>query len=122
MIGRYLASMVVALSGNVFASEHIVACSDVTNIELNKLEKSYVLNNVRVFYTVVAPSSGADHRLPLQSQIDSNDNGVPDYIENIATQADVARKVYNSLGFTDPTLTTKFLAAKYIDINIIDIS
>lgn len=123
MIGRYLTTAVLMLSGveTTLANNSIVACTDTTNIELSKLEKSHTLNKVRVFYTETAPSSGIDHRLPLQSQGDSNANGIPDYVENIAIQADTARRVYNSLGFTDPTLTTKFLAAEYIDINILDI-
>ena len=40
MISRYLATAVFILSGNAFANDQIVACSDMTNIELNKLENS----------------------------------------------------------------------------------
>lgn len=121
MIARCLASVIFLLAANAFANDHVVGCTDRKNAELNKLEKVHALNGIRVFYTEVAPVSGKDHRLPKQSQTDGNANGVPDYIENIAIQANVARKVYNALGFTDPTLTEKYRAVKYIDINVMNI-
>lgn len=104
------------------AQEEIVACASASHAELNKLERVYSLGDIRVFYTEQAPASGTDHRLPATSQVDSNGNGVPDFVENVAKQADVSRKMYNSLGFRDPLDGSKFRAVKVIDINLLNIS
>ncbi|MDX3906519.1 MAG: hypothetical protein QHC78_12590 [Pigmentiphaga sp.] len=104
------------------AQEEIVSCAALGSAELNKLEKVYSLGDIRVFYTQQAPASGTDHRLPPLSQVDGNGNGVPDYVENVAKQADVSRKLYNALGFRDPLGSSKYRAVKTIDINLLNIS
>jgi hypothetical protein len=108
--------------GAVSAQEKIVNCVALSNVDLNKLEKFYILGDIRVFYTEQAPVTGADHRLPAVSQVDLNANGVPDFIENVAKQADIARKLYNALGFRDPFESAKFRAVKHIDINMLNMA
>ena len=104
------------------AQEAIVPCTSLSSPELNKLEKLYTVGDVRVFYTEQASKTGTDHRLPAVSQIDSNGNGVPDFVENIAKQADVSRKMYAALGFRDPLDAAKYRGVKYIDINLLNMS
>ncbi len=104
------------------AQEEIVSCASLGSAELNKLEKVYTLEGIRVFYTEQAPASGTDHRLPAVSQADHNGNGIPDFVENVAKQADVSRKVYNTLGFRDPLDGPKYRAVKVIDINLLNIA
>jgi hypothetical protein len=104
------------------AQETIVPCTSLSNPELNKLEKVYTAGDIRVFYTEQAPKTGADHRLPAISQIDANGNGVPDFVENVAKQADVSRKIYAALGFRDPLEAAKYHGVKYIDINLLNMS
>jgi hypothetical protein len=117
-----VSSLCIATSNVSYAQGHIVPCTNLTNVELNKLENVYISGDIRVFYTTTAPASGLDHRLPTQSQVDNNANGIPDYVENIATQANSARRAYNLLGFRDPLLSPKFRAAEYIDINILNMA
>jgi hypothetical protein len=102
------------------AQETIVPCMSLSSPELNKLEKIYTVGDIRVFYTEQAPKSGTDHRLPAVSQTDSNGNGVPDFVENVAKQADVSRKMYAALGFRDPLDAAKYRGTKYIDINLLN--
>ncbi|MGF6608497.1 hypothetical protein OKW45_003419 [Paraburkholderia sp. WSM4175] len=102
------------------ARESIVPCKAETHAELNKLERKYELDGIRIFYTEQAPTTGADHRLPAVSLLDTNGNGVSDFIENIAKQADVARRAYNLLGFRDPLDSAKYRAVEKIDINILN--
>ncbi|MGF6608488.1 hypothetical protein OKW45_003410 [Paraburkholderia sp. WSM4175] len=68
-------------------------------------------SGIRVFYT----HSGDNQ---LVDQTDSNSNGVPDYVENVARQADAARKAFNLLGFRDPLESARYRGASYIDINV----
>ncbi|MBB5445339.1 MULTISPECIES: hypothetical protein [unclassified Paraburkholderia] len=68
-------------------------------------------SGIRVFYTRSGESQIVD-------QTDANSNGVPDYVENVARQADAARKAFNLLGFRDPLESARYRAASYIDINL----
>jgi hypothetical protein len=104
------------------AQDAIVPCTSLGNLELNELEKVYKSGDIRVFYTEQAPKTGADHRLPAVSQTDINGNGVPDFVENVAKQANVSRKMYTALGFRDPLDAAKYRGVRYIDINLVNIS
>lgn len=97
-------------------------CGALTNAELNKLELSYSLGEIRVFWTELPPVSGADHRLPEHSRVDADGNGVPDFIENIARQAEVARQAFSYLGFRDPFESPKYRHVQHIDINVLTMS
>ncbi|WP_233859382.1 hypothetical protein [Paraburkholderia sp. HD33-4] len=68
-------------------------------------------SGIRVFYT-----RSGDHQ--IVDQTDANSDGVPDYVENVARQADAARKAFNLLGFRDPLESARYRAASYIDINL----
>lgn len=69
-------------------------------------------SNLRIFYT----KSGEN---ALQFLVDQNNNNVPDYIENIAIQADSIRQAWILLGYQDPLKSSRYNErAKYIDIQI----
>lgn len=97
-------------------------CSSHRSEELNKLENVYSIGDVRVFWTEREPAAGQDHRLPPQSTADDNSDGVPDYIENIARQADAARQAFIHLGFQDPLNSPRYAAVRFIDINILNMT
>lgn len=68
-------------------------------------------SNIRVFYAL-----HGEHAVP--DKTDVNSNGVPDYVENVARQADAARRAYNLLGFRDPLQSARYRGATYIDLNV----
>jgi hypothetical protein len=104
------------------AQDAIVRCLSLSSPDLNQLEKVYTIGDIRVFYTEQAPKTGTDHRLPAVSQIDANGNGVPDFVEDVAKQADISRKMYAALGFRDPLEAPKYRGVKYIDINLVNMA
>lgn len=94
------------------AQESINACkveNDTIDYPANLQRFDY--GAVRVFYTTV----GAD---AVVDTIDVNSNSVPDYVENIARQADFAHKAFSYLGFRSPLESSRYRSAKYIDINV----
>ncbi|MDH4989324.1 hypothetical protein QEZ48_00550 [Aquamicrobium lusatiense] len=72
-----------------------------------------------MFWTEKPHASAADHRLPEHSLRDANGNGVPDLVENVARQADAARRAFVHLGFRDPLENPGYRAVKHIDINML---
>ncbi|MFC5610196.1 hypothetical protein [Variovorax soli] len=46
---------------------------------------------------------------------------MPDYVENVARQANFVRLALNSLGFRDPMESSRYRAVKYIDISVKDL-
>lgn len=111
------ATLVFALIGfsHGAANAQYVPCLNTRNVNSEALDKKHELNGIRVFYT----STGAN---ALATTTDLNANGVPDYVENIATQLDVSRKVFNSLGFKDPLESARLNAAKSIDVHLRDVT
>lgn len=118
------ASVVAATLHPAFGQElgSTASCSSHSSEELNKLEKVYSIGDVRVFWTEQEPAAGKDHRLPSQSTADDNSNGVPDYIENIARQADAARQAFIHLGFQDPLNSPRYAAVRFIDVNVLNMA
>lgn len=72
----------------------------------------YASSNLRIFYT----KSGEN---ALQFPVDKNKNKVPDYIENIAIQANSIRQAWTLLGYQDPLKSPRYKErVQYIDIQI----
>ncbi|WP_345892628.1 peptidase MA family protein [Acinetobacter pittii] len=72
----------------------------------------YSMNNLRIFYT-----TSGDNALTFQQ--DKNLNHIPDYVENIAIQANSIRKAWSVLGYQDPLNSPRYKNdVKYIDIQI----
>lgn len=124
---RSFVSLLLALAGigalvscwSWVAHAQPAQCRALGSAELNRLERSYSLGDIRVFWTELPPDSGTDHRLAERSRVDANDNSVPDFIENIARQADVARQAFSYMGFRDPLDSPKYQNVQYIDINVL---
>lgn len=118
----FAAALAIISVPSARAQEAIVPCKSLSHPELNQLEKVYTVGDIRVFYTEQAPRAGTDHRLPQVSQIDTNGNGVPDFVEDVAKQADVSRKIYVALGFRDPLDAAKYRGVRHIDINLVNMA
>lgn len=104
-----------AMSGQAHSQEIINPCRvDNTNGNYPDNLQKFGLGQIRVFYTM----SGAHAVIDTS---DVNANGVPDYVENIARQADFAHKTFTHLGFRSPLESSRYRAAKYIDIGIKDL-
>ena len=54
----------------------------------------------------------------LANKTDANSNGVPDVVEDIATQVNAAREVFNTLNFPDPFVAVRSLQVSSIEIYI----
>lgn len=87
----------------------------VTNNSIN-LEKVYEIENIRIFYSLNKNSINY-----LKNNADTNFNNIPDYVENIAIQANRTLEVFNYLGFINPLQTTRYKdVTKFIDIHLIN--
>jgi len=80
------------------------------------LQNVYQLNNFRVFYSLRGKNS-------LSDKSDLNRNNIPDIVENIALQLNVADQIYsNSLGFINPLKNKRYTnKVKYIDVHILNL-
>lgn len=76
--------------------------------------QKYEIPPFRILYTTTGSHAVLD-------TVDVNSNGIPDYVENIARQADFMRRALNNLGFRDPLESARYRAAEYIDISVRDI-
>lgn len=80
------------------------------------LEKVYILNEFRLFYSL----NGKD---ALKDVTDSNKNQIPDIVENVALQLDVSNKLFeNTFKYKNPLEQQKYIQkeAKYIDVHFIE--
>lgn len=76
------------------------------------LDQVHVRDNMRFFYTAAGPHA--------VDKTDANANGVPDQVEDIATQAQAARLLFiQGLGFPDPFLGERFRNARFLDVHLI---
>ncbi|WP_226470655.1 hypothetical protein [Luteimonas panaciterrae] len=113
----------MAFASPSLAQEAIVPCTflpstgvtpDATMAALDKL---YELGDIRVFYS----TTDVTHQLPVISRPDRNSNGVPDFVENVAKQVSVARKIFNLAGFRDPLESPRYRIVSKIDVNILNL-
>lgn len=107
--GRLLVFIPILFCADLNASS-ICASSKPTFI--TQLDKVYFADSdLRIFYT--------DNGLNAISSIrDENRNNVPDYIENIAIQANSVRRAWNHLGYQDPLNSPRYKDIEYIDIHV----
>lgn len=76
------------------------------------LTQHYDIDNIRVFY-----NTSGDHAV---DPTDSNNNGVPDRVEDTAKQSWAAARIFiDTLGFPDPLESERYKEAKYIDVNLL---
>lgn len=80
------------------------------------LDNVYKLDQFRIFYTL-----NGEHALPVERQMDLNQNNIPDYIEHIATQLKIADLIYSKVfGLKPPLQKDRYRGqVAYIDIHIL---
>jgi len=76
------------------------------------LDRVHTVGRMRFFYATQGPHA--------VSAADANGNGLPDQVEDIATQTRAAWLLFiDALGFPDPFLGDRFRAARYLDVHLI---
>ncbi len=76
------------------------------------LDQMHRVEEFRIFYALTGHDA-------LPDPMDSNDNGVPDKIENIAIQLVVARSVYvDVMKLRHPLESPRYKDAKYVDVHV----
>ncbi len=109
----WLLAFLLCIANSGASAQPVVACRvDGPNSSyIPALTQKFVLNGIRVFYTLMGEHA-------VVNTADINSNGIPDYVENVARQANAARRAYNLLGFRDPLESARYRSASYIDINL----
>jgi hypothetical protein len=79
------------------------------------LDRRFVCEEFQIHYAI-----GGAHALPAADQLDSNRDGVPDKIQNIALQLVTARRCYvEVLGLRHPFESLRYRdRVKFIDVNV----
>jgi len=91
-----------------------LAClaADKKNMTINEEKKYYKSGKIRVIYS-----------LNEIEQTDINKNNIPDYVENIAIQANATVDALDYLGFVNPLNSPRYKSeVNYIDIHVVSIS
>ena len=83
----------------------------------SKLREMYKIDEFRIFYNL----SGED-ALPQEKQSDKNENGYPDYVEDIGMKLVSARNFFDiQVGLTHPLKSDRYNdKAEFIDINLLN--
>ncbi len=109
---------------NWFSVKNIIFCSIVPIFlyggwqeEKESLEEVYFINEFRIFY-----SKDGKHKLPDHYMVDLNENMIPDYIEDIASQLTLSSEIFTkTLGFKHPLESVRYSnIVKYIDVHILN--
>lgn len=85
----------------------------------SKLDQVEIYGGFRIFYSL----SGKD-ALPKDRKVDSDNRGVPDFIESVGKRlTDAGRFFRREVGLTPPLKSKRYLGkAHYIDVNILNFS
>lgn len=75
--------------------------------------KVYQKDEFQIFYSTLANSK---HQ--LKNKKDHNKNGIPDYVEDVATQAVASREIFKAAGFRHPLQSPRYQNVKKISIFI----
>ncbi|GAA5010865.1 hypothetical protein GCM10023206_18830 [Acinetobacter puyangensis] len=87
------------------------------NDKLDNLNVVYLNNKIRVYY-----SNDLNNIDFIVDRVDINRNNIPDYVENIAIQANATLDVLNHLGFINPLESQRYKGvAQFIDIHLISV-
>ncbi|WP_224972684.1 basic secretory family protein [Acinetobacter oleivorans] len=90
-----------------------LAClaADKKNMTIDEEKKYYKSGKIRVIYS-----------LNEIEQTDNNKNNIPDYVENIAIQANATIDALDYLGFVNPLNSSRYKSeVNYIDIHVVSI-
>ena len=86
----------------------------VTNDSFPTLDSVYKSGKFRVYYSTNA--TNADY---IQDQTDVNNNQIPDYVENVAIQANATADAFTYMGYKHPLESDRYNGAvDFIDIHI----
>lgn len=95
------------------AAHGTTPCSTITNA-IPELDKVYKSGKFRFYYT--SDTKNLDY---IPDQTDINKNNIPDYVENMAIQANATADALNLLGLTNPLDSDRFKGSvDYIDFHI----
>jgi hypothetical protein len=85
-------------------------CRTARNADLPRFDRMHVHDEFRIFYTL-----DGEHRLP--DARDANRNGVPDKVEDVATQLVVGRRIFSEvMGLTHPMRQARNARTASIDV------
>ncbi|WP_431512170.1 hypothetical protein [Variovorax sp. DAIF25] len=108
---RWLACIAACILLPAAAQEAASAdCREGRNAVLSGLSRSHVREEFRIFYALEGP-----HALPDTRDLDGN--GVPDKVEDVATQLVVGRRLFTEvMGLTHPLRQPRYARAASIDV------
>ncbi|WP_353171109.1 hypothetical protein [Acinetobacter rudis] len=85
---------------------------------LPSVDSVYKSGKFRIYY-----NSNPENENYLSDRTDLNNNGIPDYVENMAIQANATTEALTYLGFTHPLDSNRYRGvAQYIDIHLIKLN
>jgi len=88
-----------------------------SNISFSDLESVFQDKKIRVFY-----SNNSLSKNFLIDRTDYNNNRIPDYVENVAIQANATIDALTQLEFLNPLLSQRYVGqADYIDIHLVSL-
>ncbi|MFO2465575.1 hypothetical protein OOJ96_18060 [Pseudomonas sp. 15FMM2] len=89
-------------------------CRNEKSRVLSGLDRIYVRDEFRIIY-----ATHGQHALP--SGDDLNENGIPDQVEDIATQMVTARRIYSqAIGLKHPLSMPRYARVKSVDVFLLD--
>lgn len=112
--------LIISLFATLCLNSQIYAASKcrVINKPISALDNMYKSGQFRIYY-----SSNPASKDYIQDQTDHNRNNIPDYVENIAIQANATTSVLTHLGFIHPLESKRYKnITHYIDIYLYSIS
>lgn len=97
------------------ASFSASVCTNDTN-PYNNLERLYKAGKTRVFYST---NPASPDNIPIKTDV--NKNSIPDYVENVALQANTAAEVFSHVGFIHPLESKRYKnVVSYVDIHLVN--
>ena len=114
----YLVAVLACAATQLAYSQNIdqpVTCRTNALPQAKDFNKLYQKDEFRIFYSTLASSKNR-----LQDHTDQNKNGVPDYVEDVATQAVASREIFKAAGFRHPLQSPRYQNVDNISIFIQD--
>jgi hypothetical protein len=109
----FLGWMVVSALPSAAEEAGAQGCRTAPNAGLPRLDRSHVRDEFRIFYTLEG-----EHALP--DARDANRNGVPDKVEDVATQLVVGRRIFSEImGLTHPMRQPRNARTGSIDVFLV---
>lgn len=107
----FLASLQIACAEQPPSAQSACRTVDLKNAQ--HFNQVYKKDEFQVFYSTLANSA---HR--LKNSKDQNKNGIPDYVEDVMTQAIASREIFKAAGFRHPLNSPRYQNVENISIFI----